>query len=117
MRSWPSTPQTPVSASSPKSAIHFALLTRRLTLVAIHWFKDQSLPPHLPVGYRTTLRHLLTYELDISSVPNYSFFEWLAHFCEGEMQERLREFASPAGYVRARGTRAVSGRRTVDSRG
>ncbi|GAA5862718.1 hypothetical protein JCM3774_001895 [Rhodotorula dairenensis] len=59
---------------------------------------DQSLPPHLPSGYRTSLRHLLTYELDISSVPNYSFFEWLAHFCEGEMQERLREFASPAGY-------------------
>ncbi|GAA5989837.1 hypothetical protein JCM10908_002340 [Rhodotorula pacifica] len=59
---------------------------------------DQPLPPHLPAGYRTTLRHLLTYELDISSVPNYSFFEWLAHFCEGNMQERLREFASPAGY-------------------
>lgn len=61
---------------------------------------DQPLPPHLPAGYRTTLRHLLTHELDISSVPNYSFFEWLAHFCEGDMQERLREFASPAGYVR-----------------
>ncbi|GAA5961572.1 hypothetical protein JCM8115_006723 [Rhodotorula mucilaginosa] len=59
---------------------------------------DQPLPPHLPAGYRTTLRHLLTHELDISSVPNYSFFEWLAHFCEGDMQERLREFASPAGY-------------------
>ncbi|GAA6017924.1 hypothetical protein JCM8202_006200 [Rhodotorula sphaerocarpa] len=59
---------------------------------------DQPLPPHLLPPFRTTLRNLLTYELDIACVPSFSFFEWLAHFCEGDMQERLREFASPAGY-------------------
>ncbi|GAA5889505.1 hypothetical protein JCM5296_005969 [Sporobolomyces johnsonii] len=58
---------------------------------------DQPLPPHLPVPFRTTLRYLLTYELDIASVPRLSFFEWLSYFSEGDMQEKLRWFAEPAG--------------------
>lgn len=62
---------------------------------------DQPLPPHLPTPFRTTIRYLLTNELDIASVPRLSFFEWLAYFSEGDMQEKLREFCSPAGQVRA----------------
>ncbi|GAA5858680.1 hypothetical protein JCM8547_001418 [Rhodosporidiobolus lusitaniae] len=58
---------------------------------------DQPLPPHLPSPFRTTLRYLLTYELDISCVPTLSFFEWLAGFSEGDMQEKLRWFCEPAG--------------------
>ncbi|GAA5973540.1 hypothetical protein JCM11641_007108 [Rhodosporidiobolus odoratus] len=58
---------------------------------------DQPLPPHLPTPFRTTVRYLLTYELDISSVPRLSFFEWLAGFSEGDMEEKLRWFCEPAG--------------------
>ncbi|GAA5905511.1 hypothetical protein JCM6882_004772 [Rhodosporidiobolus microsporus] len=58
---------------------------------------DQPLPPHLPSLFRTTLRYLLTYELDISCVPTLSFFEWLAGFSEGDMEEKLRWFCEPAG--------------------
>ncbi|GAA6005265.1 NAPDH-dependent diflavin reductase [Rhodotorula paludigena] len=58
---------------------------------------NQPLPPHLPTLFRTTLRYLLTYELDISSVPRQSFFEWLAAFSEGDKEEKLRWFCEPAG--------------------
>ncbi|GAA5853371.1 hypothetical protein JCM9279_005769 [Rhodotorula babjevae] len=58
---------------------------------------DQPLPPHLPIPFRTTLRYLLTHELDISCVPRLSFFEWLAAFSEGDMEEKLRWFCEPAG--------------------
>ncbi|BGP19975.1 hypothetical protein JCM10213_006752 [Rhodosporidiobolus nylandii] len=58
---------------------------------------DQPLPPHLPSPFRTTLRYLLTYELDISSVPRLSFFEWLAAFSEGDMEEKLRWFCTGEG--------------------
>jgi hypothetical protein len=61
---------------------------------------DQPLPPHLPSPFRTTLRYLLTYELDISCVPTLSFFEWLAGFSKGDMEEKLRWFSEPAGQVR-----------------
>lgn len=68
------------------------------------WPADQPLPPHLPTPFRTTIRYLLTNELDIASVPRLSFFEWLAYFSEGDMQEKLREFCSPAGQVRENGS-------------
>ena len=61
----------------------------------------QPLPPHLPTPFRTTLRHLLTHELDISSVPRVSFFEWLASFSTGDMQEKLRWFCEGEGQVRS----------------
>ncbi|GAA5923352.1 hypothetical protein JCM3775_007512 [Rhodotorula graminis] len=57
----------------------------------------QPLPPHLPTPFRTSLRSLLTHELDISCVPHLSFFEWLAAFSEGDMEEKLRWFCEPAG--------------------
>lgn len=60
---------------------------------------DEPLPPHFPTPFRTTLRYLLTYELDISSVPRQSFFEWLAAFSEGDKEEKLRWFCEPAGQV------------------
>lgn len=61
---------------------------------------DQPLPRHLPKPFRSTLRDLLRYELDIESVPRVSFFEWLAGFSEGDMQEKLRWFCSGEGQVR-----------------
>lgn len=61
---------------------------------------DAPLPSHLPVPYVTTLRHLLTHELDISAVPRLTFFEWLAQFSEGDMQEKLRWFCTGEGQVR-----------------
>ncbi|GAA5943020.1 NAPDH-dependent diflavin reductase [Sporobolomyces koalae] len=75
------------------------------------------LPPHLPSRYSTTLRHILTTELDISSVPKVGVFEWLSCFAaaaqaridpntlaqddneigERDMADKLKEFASPRG--------------------
>lgn len=83
------------------------------------------LPPHLPSPFRTTLRSLLTTELDISSVPKIGVFEWLFGFAshsiskqgesngesgggddneigEKDMRDKLREFASPEGQVSLR---------------
>ena len=59
------------------------------------------MPPHLPSPYVTTLRHLLTHEVDIGCVPRLSFFEWLADFSEGDMEEKLREFCKGEGQVRS----------------
>ncbi|KAM0793619.1 hypothetical protein ACM66B_001052 [Microbotryomycetes sp. NB124-2] len=58
---------------------------------------DQPLPPHLPSPYVASLRQILTEELDVSSVPRLSFFEWLAAFSEGDMQEKLRYFCTGEG--------------------
>ncbi|KAK4055080.1 NAPDH-dependent diflavin reductase [Microbotryomycetes sp. JL201] len=58
---------------------------------------DQPLAPHLPRSYIATLRQILTEELDVSSVPRVSFFEWLAAFSEGDMQEKLRYFCTGEG--------------------
>ncbi|GAA6019501.1 hypothetical protein JCM11491_000979 [Sporobolomyces phaffii] len=76
------------------------------------------LPPHFPTPLETTLRSLLTTELDISSVPKVGVFEWLSRFAvapradqvpllaesqdeneigEQDMAAKLKEFASPQG--------------------
>ncbi|KAI5477463.1 NADPH-dependent diflavin oxidoreductase 1 [Pseudohyphozyma bogoriensis] len=58
---------------------------------------DQPLPPHFPSPYLTTLRHLLTHELDVTCVPRVSFFEWLAFFSDGDMKEKLQFFTTGEG--------------------
>ncbi|SCV67968.1 BQ2448_89 [Microbotryum intermedium] len=58
---------------------------------------NRPLPSHFPRPFTTTLRYLLTYELDISGVPRLSFFEWLAHFSEGDMKEKLQFFCTGEG--------------------
>ncbi|GAA5889058.1 hypothetical protein JCM16303_002173 [Sporobolomyces ruberrimus] len=80
--------------------------------------KDKALPPPFPSPLETTLRTLLTNELDISSVPTVGVFQWLSCFAsrprtdidphdekpedpdeigEKDMTDKLREFASPEG--------------------
>lgn len=83
--------------SSPGMIIVFSFLCS-LRLIGFP-LADQPLPPHLPTPYRTTLRHLLTNELDIACVPRVSFFEWLAAFSEGDMAEKLRWFCTGEGQV------------------
>ncbi|SCZ91319.1 BZ3500_MvSof-1268-A1-R1_Chr1-2g01331 [Microbotryum saponariae] len=58
---------------------------------------NRPLPSHFPQSFITTLHYLLTYELDISGVPRLSFFEWLAHFSEGDMKEKLQFFCTGEG--------------------
>lgn len=70
-----------------------------LTTLTVSFDIDQPLPSHLQSPLRTTLRYLLKNELDIESVPRVSFFEWLAGFSEGDMQEKLRWFCSGEGQV------------------
>lgn len=57
----------------------------------------QPLPTNIPTPFRTTLRHLITHELDISAVPRISFLETLASFSSGDLAEKLRWFCSPEG--------------------
>ncbi|GAA5965690.1 hypothetical protein JCM3765_003217 [Sporobolomyces pararoseus] len=80
--------------------------------------KAHPLPSHFPAPFYTTLRSLLTTELDISSVPKVGVFEWLSCFAsqpqsssetiepskddgdeivERDMAEKLRDFANPEG--------------------
>ncbi|KDE06917.1 hypothetical protein MVLG_02805 [Microbotryum lychnidis-dioicae p1A1 Lamole] len=59
--------------------------------------ENRPLPSHFPQPFITTLHYLLTYELDISGVPRLSFFEWLAHFSEGDMKEKLQFFCTGEG--------------------
>lgn len=67
------------------------------------FFLDQPLPSHLPASYPTTLRSLLTYELDITSVPRLSFFEFLSYFPSSseqsvlDLQEKLIYFTKGEG--------------------
>jgi hypothetical protein len=68
-------------------------------LTSFLFMTDQPLPPHLPNPYRTTIRNLLKFELDICSVPRVSFFEWLAAFSEGDMKEKLTWFCDGEGQV------------------
>lgn len=55
-----------------------------------------SAAPHLYPIPHSTLRQLLTHNLDITSIPKRRFFEVIAHYTENAMhKERLLEFANP----------------------
>ncbi|KAI0632697.1 riboflavin synthase domain-like protein [Trametes polyzona] len=61
-----------------------------------HTLEDQSLPDHLPST--TTLREVFTRYLDINAVPRRSFFAFLQHFAQDELErEKLEEFLSDEG--------------------
>nr|QZX63206.1 NADPH-dependent diflavin oxidoreductase 1 [Halisarca dujardinii] len=46
----------------------------------------------------STVKWLVTHYFDIQSIPRRSFFEFLAHFAQGEMEkEKLAEFTTPEG--------------------
>ena len=53
-------------------------------------------PPILLPNLHTTLRELLTRNLDLTAVPRRSFFSSIAHFTHDEShRDRLREFTKP----------------------
>ncbi|RFU34896.1 hypothetical protein B7463_g1473, partial [Scytalidium lignicola] len=55
-----------------------------------------SLVPHLYPLQNTTLRQLLTHNLDITAIPKRSFFSTISHFTDDPMhKERLLEFCNP----------------------
>jgi sulfite reductase alpha subunit-like flavoprotein len=55
-----------------------------------------SAPIPLVDGMRLTLRELLTFHLDIMSIPRRSFFSHLIHYTSDEFHiERLKEFTNP----------------------
>ena len=59
---------------------------------------DTPLPADLPLP--CTIRHLVTYYLDIQCVPRRYFFELLLSFTTSQMEkERLTEFCSADGQV------------------
>jgi sulfite reductase alpha subunit-like flavoprotein len=65
-----------------------------------NYYLDEYLVPMAPGLYplpRTTLRQLLTHNLDITAIPKRHFFELLAHHTNDHThKERLLEFCNPA---------------------
>ncbi|KAH8802709.1 hypothetical protein F5884DRAFT_480027 [Xylogone sp. PMI_703] len=63
------------------------------------YFREKSLTslvPHLYPLENTTLRQLLTHNLDITAIPKRSFFSTIYHFTDDQMhKERLQEFSNP----------------------
>lgn len=50
-----------------------------------------------PLVHPVTLRSLLTWHLDLNSIPRRTFFKLASQFCTGNEAERLAEFASTEG--------------------
>ncbi|XP_070614517.1 NADPH-dependent diflavin oxidoreductase 1 isoform X2 [Erythrolamprus reginae] len=60
--------------------------------------REAGTPLPAPLPQPSTVRHLVTHFLDITSVPRRSFFEFLSHFSPNDLERsKLQEFCSAHG--------------------